>query len=158
MQPGETRTLTFQVTIPASRAAGPIVNTAGFAYDPDGPGGNPTSSTTPTNPFTFTVTQSTAVTVGDSTVPTAAQASTVIFTNLVTNFAPRVQFCRQNAVIQASPTAVLFSGLYLFTLAGQPVLAHYSFLIVRTNDGWRIAHHLSSPWPGPVQAQCERAR
>jgi hypothetical protein len=76
------------------------------------------------------------------------------FTNLVTNYAPKVRFCREAAVIPVSPSAVLFAGLYLFTLKSEPVLAHYSFLIVRTNEGWRIAHHLSTPWPGTVRAQC----
>jgi trimeric autotransporter adhesin len=82
VQPGESRTLTFQVTIPANQNAGNIQNTANFSYDPGT--GTPTT-TFATNTTTFQVTQGAGVTITGATVPSAVQGATVSFPNLVTN-------------------------------------------------------------------------
>ena len=82
VQPGESRTLTFQVTIPANQNAGALQNTANYSYDPGT--GTPTG-TYPSNTATFLVTQGAAVTITGATVPNAVQGATVSFTNVVTN-------------------------------------------------------------------------
>jgi uncharacterized repeat protein (TIGR01451 family) len=82
VQPGESRTLTFQATIPANQGPGVIPNTAYFSYDPGT--GTPTGQF-PTNTTTFQVTQGAAVTISGATVPNAVQGATVSFTNVVTN-------------------------------------------------------------------------
>ena len=82
VQPGETRTLTFQVTIPANQNAGVIQNTVNFKYDP---GTGTLTGLFPTNTASFTVTQGPAVTITGATVPSAVQGATVSFTNVVTN-------------------------------------------------------------------------
>ncbi len=82
VQPGESRTVTFQVTIPAAQPAGVIQNTANYSYDPGT--GTPTG-TNPTNTATFRVVQGAAVTITSDTVANAVQGSTVSFTNVVTN-------------------------------------------------------------------------
>ena len=79
---GETRTLTFQVSIAAGQATGAINNTANFTYDP---GTGTAVGPFPTNTASFTVTPSAAVTISGATVPSAAQGSTVSFNNVVTN-------------------------------------------------------------------------
>ena len=79
---GETRTLTFQVSIAAGQATGAINNTANFTYDP---GTGTVVGPFPTNTASFTVTPSAAVTISGATVPSAAQGSTVSFNNVVTN-------------------------------------------------------------------------
>ena len=79
--PGESRTLTFQVTVPAGQATGTIPNTAQYSYN-DGTNPVPANNT---NTVNFTVTQTAAVSVGNNTVPTAPQGATVSFTNPVTN-------------------------------------------------------------------------
>lgn len=111
VQPGETRTVTFQVNVPAGRAAGPIANTAQYSYDPDGPGPLPPTSTTPTNTFVFTVTQGTAVSVGDSTVNSVPQGGTVVFTNTVTNLGngdDRFNITVANSTFPAGTTFQIF--------------------------------------------------
>lgn len=80
--PGETRTLTFQVNIAAAQATGAINNTGSFTYDP--------GTGTPVGPFntntaSFSVTASAGVTIAGATVPSAAQGTTVSFSNVVTN-------------------------------------------------------------------------
>ena len=82
VQPGESRTLTFQVTIPATQSPGVIPNTAYFSYDPGS--GTPTGQF-PTNTTTFQVSQGAGVTITGATVPSAVQGATVSFTNVVTN-------------------------------------------------------------------------
>lgn len=82
VQPGESRTLTFQVNIAASQNAGTLQNTANFSYDPGT--GTPVGPF-PTNTTDFNVTQGAGVTISGSTVATAPQGSTVTFTNTVTN-------------------------------------------------------------------------
>jgi trimeric autotransporter adhesin len=82
VRPGESRTLTFQVNIPANQSAGVLKNTANYSYDPGT--GTPTSIY-PTNTTTFLVTQGAGVTITGATVPNAVQGSTVSFTNVVTN-------------------------------------------------------------------------
>jgi trimeric autotransporter adhesin len=82
VQPGESRTLTFQVTIPAAQGAGVIRNTAYYNYDPGT--GTPTG-TFPTNTTTFNVVQGAGVTITGDTVANAVQGATVVFTNVVTN-------------------------------------------------------------------------
>jgi trimeric autotransporter adhesin len=80
--PGQSGTLTFQVTIPASTPAGVLLNTVTFIYDP--------GTGTPVGPFNsntadFTVTQGAAVTLTGQTIASATQGSTVVFTNVVQN-------------------------------------------------------------------------
>ncbi len=80
--PGHSGTLTFQVTIPASTAAGVIHNTASFSYDP--------GTGTPIGPFNsntadFTVVQGAGVTITGQTIANAIQGSIVVFTNVVRN-------------------------------------------------------------------------
>ena len=82
VQPGESRTLTFQVNVPAGQGAGVISNTANYTYDP---GTGTLVGPYPTNTTTFTVTQGAAVTITGATIPTAVQGATVSFTNVVTN-------------------------------------------------------------------------
>lgn len=81
-QPGESRTLTFQVNIAAAQPTGPINNTGGYSYDP---GTGSTVGPFSTNTFTFNVTQGAGVSITGDTVPSAPQGSTVTFTNVVTN-------------------------------------------------------------------------
>ncbi|HEX8311247.1 MAG TPA: hypothetical protein VF614_08025, partial [Chthoniobacteraceae bacterium] len=80
--PGETRTITFTVTINSAQSAGSVQNTANYSYDP---GTGTPIGPFPTNTVNFTVVQNAGVSVGDSTVATAPQGGTVVFTNLVTN-------------------------------------------------------------------------
>ena len=82
VQPGESRTLTFQVTIPAAQTAGGIQNTANYTYDP---GTGTATGPYPTNTVTFAVTQGAGVSIAGATVPSAVQGATVSFTNVVTN-------------------------------------------------------------------------
>lgn len=84
VQPGESRTLTFNVNIQAGWAAGIISNTANFSYDPGT--GTPTT-TYPTNTVNFRVTPATGVTITGQTIASATQGATVSFTNVVTNTA-----------------------------------------------------------------------
>lgn len=80
--PGQSGTLTFQVTIPASTGAGVIQNQASYTYDPGtGTGVGPFNS----NPVNFTVTQTASVTVTGQTIASAPQGGTVMFTNIVRN-------------------------------------------------------------------------
>ena len=84
--PGQAGTLTFQVNIDANLAAAPLNNTATFAYN-DGVAAVPASNT---NTFVFTVNQTASVTSNSTpaapiTVATAAQGSTVSFSNVFTN-------------------------------------------------------------------------
>ena len=84
--PGQAGTLTFQVNIDTNLAAAPLNNTATFAYN-DGVAAVPASNT---NTFVFTVNQTASVTSNSTpaapiTVATAAQGSTVSFSNVFTN-------------------------------------------------------------------------
>ena len=78
---GQAGTLTFQVNINAGLAAAPLNNTATFAYND---GVNPVA-TANTNTFVFTVNQTASVSALGSTVNSAAQGSTVTFSNVFTN-------------------------------------------------------------------------
>jgi uncharacterized repeat protein (TIGR01451 family) len=80
--PGESRTLTFDVTINAAQSAGTIQNVANYQYDP---GTGTPIGPFPTNTVNFSVVQNTGVSVGDSTVASVPQGGTVVFTNVVTN-------------------------------------------------------------------------
>jgi ketosteroid isomerase-like protein len=55
----------------------------------------------------------------------------------------------------ASDTVVLVTGFYDFTIVrdGKPTESpsRFSMLVVNQGDGWRIAHHHSSPRPKPPQ-------
>lgn len=82
VQPGQSGTLTFQVTIATNAPAGPIYNTATYQYDP---GTGTTNGPFNGNTFIFTVSSATGVSVTGQTIPTAAQGATVVFTNLVAN-------------------------------------------------------------------------
>ena len=82
VQPGQSGTVTFQVTIPASTAAGLIQNTATFTYDP--------GTGAPVGPFNsntadFNVTQTAALTLTGQTIADAPQGGAVYFTNVVRN-------------------------------------------------------------------------
>jgi len=91
--PGETRTLTFEVNIPAGTLPGPVSNTASFSYD-DGS----TTATGSTNPATLTVNQTAGVVANngsgatnnggvydDITVASAPQGGTVTFNATIYN-------------------------------------------------------------------------
>ena len=78
---GQAGTLTFQVNINSGLAAAPLNNTATFAYN-DGAAAIPTANT---NTFVFTVNQTASLTAAGSTVASAAQGSTVTFSNVFTN-------------------------------------------------------------------------
>jgi uncharacterized repeat protein (TIGR01451 family) len=82
VMPGQSGTLVFQITIPASTPAGLLQNTASFTYDP--------GTGTPVGPFNsntadFTVIQNVSVTLTGQTITSAAQGGTVVFTNVVQN-------------------------------------------------------------------------
>ncbi len=86
--PGQTGTLSFHVTINSynsgtatGQLAGPINNTASTQYNDGAANVGPVSS----NTFTFTVSQVLAVTMTGQTVASAAQGSTVNFSNVVRN-------------------------------------------------------------------------
>ena len=80
--PGQSGTLTFQVTIAPSTPAGVIGNTATFTYDPGtGTAVGPFNS----NTADFTVLQGAAVTLTGQTIASAPQGGAVIFTNIVQN-------------------------------------------------------------------------
>jgi len=91
--PGETRTLTLEVNIPAGALPGPVSNTATFSYN-DGS----TTATGSTNPATLTVNQTAGVVANntsistdnssasnDITVPSAPQGGTVTFNAYIHN-------------------------------------------------------------------------
>jgi trimeric autotransporter adhesin len=82
VMPGQSGTLTFQITIPAATPAGVLQNTASFSYDP--------GTGTPVGPFNsntaeFNVIQSVSVTLTGQTIASASQGGTVVFTNIVQN-------------------------------------------------------------------------
>lgn len=60
---------------------------------------------------------------------------------------PTVVLCKEHEPIKLSKTAVLFAGFYNFTLNGELTRARYSFLMLKLNGVWRIAHHHSSVRP-----------
>ena len=78
---GQSGTLTFQVNINSLLAAAPLNNTAAFAYN-DGVAAIPAANT---NTFVFAVSQTASVTATGQTVASAAQGSTVSFSNVFTN-------------------------------------------------------------------------
>ena len=82
VQPGQSGTLTFQVTIDANAPAGVINNTVTYLYDPGT--GTPTPEITG-NTVQFTVIATTGVTLTGQTINSAAQGSVVAFTNVVRN-------------------------------------------------------------------------
>jgi uncharacterized protein (TIGR02246 family) len=67
---------------------------------------------------------------------------------------PRAEM-RDHAAIVASDSAVMFSGFYDFTQVrnGETVVvpARFSFLTVKRDGQWLIAHHHSSVRPKPPQ-------
>lgn len=79
---GQSGTISFQVTVAPSAAAGPVYNQSNVQYSD---GGGHTPSTTANVPA-FTVTQVATVTVTPpAAVATAPAGSTVVFSNVVTN-------------------------------------------------------------------------
>ena len=78
---GQSGTVSFTVSLPLADAAGPINNTATYAYF-DGAATIPAVNT---NTFTFTVNKVTSLTFTGQTVASAAQGGTVPFTNTLTN-------------------------------------------------------------------------
>ena len=83
---GQAGTLTFNVNIATNLPAAPLPNTATFAYN-DGTALAGTTNFGPvnTNTFVFTVNQTASVSAAGSTVASAAQGSTVTFSNVFTN-------------------------------------------------------------------------
>ena len=86
--PGQSGTLTFQVTINSystatatGQLAGALNNTANYSYNDGAANVGPVNS----NTFAFTVSAVPAVTMTGQTVASAAQGSTVSFTNVVRN-------------------------------------------------------------------------
>ena len=86
--PGQSGTLTFQVTINSystatatGQLAGALNNTANYSYNDGAANVGPVNS----NTFAFTVSAVPAVTMTGQTVASAAQGSTVTFTNVVRN-------------------------------------------------------------------------
>jgi trimeric autotransporter adhesin len=61
-----TGTIKFRVTVDAAAPAGAITNVATYAYDPDGPGGDPVGTPEPTNPSTVTVQSTFLGSINDS--------------------------------------------------------------------------------------------
>ena len=79
---GQSGTVSFTVNLPAADAAGPINNTATYAYN-DGAAAIPAVNT---NTFTFTVNKVISLTMpSPAAVASATQGSTVPFTNVLTN-------------------------------------------------------------------------
>jgi trimeric autotransporter adhesin len=81
---GATGTLTFQVNVNTGLASGAnpaTALTAAFSYND----GSSTVSAVSTNTVQYTVQSSASLTVSSSTVASATQGSTVVFTNTVTN-------------------------------------------------------------------------
>lgn len=86
--PGQSGTLTFQVTINSystatatGQLAGAVNNTANYSYNDGAANVGPVNS----NTFAFTVSPVLAVTMTGQTVASATQGSTVVFTNVVRN-------------------------------------------------------------------------
>jgi len=108
--PGQSGTLTFQITIAAATPAGVIGNTATFLYDP--------GTGTPVGPFNsntadFTVLQGAAVTLAGQTIASAPQGGTVVFTNVVQNTGNGVDtfdITMANATFPAGTTFNLFQS------------------------------------------------
>ena len=83
---GQSGTVTFQVDIASGLTAGPLNNTANYTYND----GAATVGPVNTNTFVFTVNQTASVTSNSTTaapivVASAAQGSTVSFSNIFTN-------------------------------------------------------------------------
>ncbi len=102
--PGDSGTVSFQVTIDGGLAPQTLDNKGVFTFDPDGAGPTGTTPNTDTNIVTFTVIPTAAVTISDtgatdtladsdtdltlndiSLIASAQEGSTVIFQNVVTN-------------------------------------------------------------------------
>ncbi|MCF3648618.1 beta strand repeat-containing protein [Synoicihabitans lomoniglobus] len=79
--PGQTGTVTFQVSIDANAAPGDINNQVSYTYSD----GVATVGPRTSNTVGFTVSQSAAVSIVGETVASAPQGSTVAFTNVITN-------------------------------------------------------------------------
>jgi trimeric autotransporter adhesin len=79
--PGQSGSVTFQVSIAAGLAAGPLNNTAQYAYND----GAANIGAAPTNTFTFGVRQTAALGFVGQTVASAPQGGTVSFINTLTN-------------------------------------------------------------------------
>jgi uncharacterized repeat protein (TIGR01451 family) len=82
VQPGQSGTVTFQVTVDPNASAGVVNNTVTYLYDPGT--GTPTPEITG-NTVPFTVTINTGVTFTGQTIASAPQGAVVVFTNLLRN-------------------------------------------------------------------------
>ena len=82
--PQEDRAITFQVEVLAGEAARTIFNTATFLYN-DEPASAGDDIAGASNPVAFTILPTPAVDIAGDLVAAASQASTVVFTNPVTN-------------------------------------------------------------------------
>ncbi len=114
--PGQSGTLTFQITIPANTPAGVLLNAATYLYDPGtGTAVGPFNS----NTADFTVTQGASVTMTGQTVASAPQGGTVIFTNVVRNTGNGVYTFDITIVNSSFPAGTTFN---LFQSAGNTPL------------------------------------
>lgn len=83
--PGQSGTLTFEVTVDATALPGVLPNVATVVYDDDGDGGTaPVNGTSNTTFFTVTPTAGVSI-VGPAPIASATPGSTVVFTNVLTN-------------------------------------------------------------------------
>ena len=82
--PQEDRSVTFQVEVPAGEAARTVFNTATFLYN-DEPAAGGDDIAGASNTVGFTILPTAAVDIEGDAVAAASQASTVVFTNPVTN-------------------------------------------------------------------------
>lgn len=92
VNPGESRTVTFQVSVNSSVAPGAINNTANYTYDPDGAGTDPVTTSTPTNTVPYTVTQTVALEFGNIASNGNFQGETVAPDGTVASAAPGATF------------------------------------------------------------------
>lgn len=109
--PGQSGTLSFQVTVAPAAAIGVAPNVATFAYDDDGNAGTPDATGT-SNVVNFTVTPTAGVSiVGPPAVANATPGSTVVFTNTLTNdgdAADRFDIRLQNSNYPAGTAFLLY--------------------------------------------------
>jgi len=109
--PGQSGTLTFQVTVAPTAAIGVAPNVATLSYDDDGNAGTPDATGT-SNVVNFTVTPTAGVSiVGPAPVANATPGSTVVFTNTLTNdgdAADRFDIRLQNSTYPPGTAFLLF--------------------------------------------------
>lgn len=129
LAPGQSGTLSFQANIAASLPPGVILNTAGFAYNDGASAAGPFTS----NTVQLNVVRPPAVQITGDTVASAAQGSTVSFTNIVKNTG-------------------LASETYNITLTGSSFPAGTTFRLVRSDGVTALldSNNDSVPDTGPL--------